>query len=239
MELITKTKLALTCFALMLTQGAIATPAETASAPGFVPTSFVGFFDGSYGSLSADWWQWSHSLSKSINPIMQNGSIDCSLGQHGHTWFLAGTMGGIADRNCSVPHHAALFFPLVNIEDINGPGDCGRSEGCTVAEKRQKMGAVMDTACDLSSTLDGAPTVFSYSTVRTQTPPYDITIGSDDVFGIPAGIKDSEAIADGYWVLIPYLTKGSHELHIKGSVCDPATHAPAFTTEVTYHLNVK
>lgn len=101
------------------------------------------------------------------------------------------------------------------------------------------MSAVMDTACDLSSTLDGAPTVFSYSTVRTQTPPYEITIGSDDVFGIPAGVKDSETIADGYWVLIPYLTKGSHELHIKGSVCDPATHAPTFTTEATYHLDVR
>ena len=92
-----------------------------------------------YGEWTAKWWQWAHSLPAATNPLRQEGMVDCSHGQSGPVWFLAGTLGGGAERTCTIPHRKALLFPLVNADFVNVPGDCGRAEGCTEAEKRQLL----------------------------------------------------------------------------------------------------
>ena len=194
---------------------------------------------GEFAGETAQWWHWAHSIPSSTNPIAEDGAVNCAAGQSGDVWFLGGTNGGTADRTCSIAHGKALFFPLLNIEHINGPGDCGHTSGCTVDEKRVQVDGVMDMACNLAATLDGKPTLFSYPTVRVQSTPYSIVIGADDIFGIPAGVTDRQTIAEGYWVYIPSLTPGMHDLQFQGAACDPTTHEPFFATDVTYHINAR
>src|SRR2546427_10864789 len=61
-----------------------------------------------YGTLSARWWQWVHSFPAASNPLVEAGTIDCSRGQRGPVWFLAGTLGGGAVRTCTIQRGTAL-----------------------------------------------------------------------------------------------------------------------------------
>src|SRR6266571_4753392 len=72
--------------------------------------------------LSAEWWQWAVSIPTSVNPQTDKTGEDCMVGQRGATWFLAGVFGGgTATRTCSIPQGTMLFFPVINIVDINAP----------------------------------------------------------------------------------------------------------------------
>lgn len=196
-----------------------------------------------YGAWSADWWQWLRSIPADVlapdgespgHPLIAEGYLDCSLNQpRGHVWFLAGTEGGDAMRSCVVPRQKALFFPLVNAVFYNAEG-----EDYTVAEKREALSDFLDLACRLGSTLDGTPTVFALTTVRTQSPPFLLETASPDIWGEDA-LVDPEAVADGFWVMVPPLPRGEHVLQFTGSVCDPDTGEPWFTVDVTYNLFVR
>ena len=193
----------------------------------------------SYGEWSAAWWQWIRSVPADVlapdgvspgHPLIAEGDVDCSIDQpRGPVWFLAGTGGEAATRNCVVPRQKALFFPLINTMFANAEG-----EDLTVEEKRDAVN-IIALACRLDSTLDGTPTVFSLPTVRSQSPPFLIETATPDIFGEDA-LVDQEAVADGFWVLLPPLPKGEHILHFTGSVCDPDTGEAFFTVDVTYNL---
>lgn len=190
-----------------------------------------------YGKWSARWWQWVHSIPASTNPLLDTTGEHCDEGQfafdNNEVWFLAGTTGGEADRYCTIPHGKALLYPLVNAFFINGP-----TEHFTVAEKRTGLAGVLDLACGLQSAVDGVATVIAQPTVRTQSPTFPLTIGPDNVYGYPQGLVDTKVVADGYWVILPPLSVGTHELQLQGAVCDPDTHLPFFEVKVTYYLTV-
>lgn len=184
-----------------------------------------------YGEWSALWWQWLTSIPAATNPISKTGAVDCSLGQKGAAVFLAGTLGGTAVRNCAVPKKA-IFFPLVNLVDFNSP-----SSSWTVAEKRENADTVMSLACDLSASVDGTPTIYDVARVRAQSPTFSLLAGPDDVLGRDPGALDTETIADGIWVMLPPLSKGSHTLAFTGALCSPPG-TPFFEVDVTYNLTV-
>ena len=82
---------------------------------------------------------------------------------------------------------------------------------------------------------------------RTQSPPFLIEIGEDDI-GFPdaAGTIDPEAIADGYYMMLSPLSRGDHTVAFKGSFCLPEDDAdpssplnPFFSVEMTYYLTVE
>jgi hypothetical protein len=202
------------------------------------PLAAARVYGKTYGEWSARWWQWAHAFPAATSPLQQEGPVDCSRGQSGPVWFLAGTPGGEAARTCTVPHGKALLLPLVTSDFVNVPGDCGRAEGCTEAEKRQLLYAQLNQACRLASTLDGVPTVFSYATVRTQSPIFRVAIGEEDVFGLPAGTVDDAAVADGVWVLLPPLATGEHVVQFQGALCEVGTQEPFFRVAVTYQLTI-
>lgn len=190
-----------------------------------------------YGEWSASWWQWIHAIPASTNPLRDTTGEHCAEGQfaagNNKVWFLAGTQGGMAERTCTVPKGKALLVPLLNGSFTNRP-----NEHASVEEKQVALASVLDLACNLHSTLDGVSTVIAQPTVRTQSPPFPLTIGPDNVYGIPNGVVDNEVVADGYWVILPPLSVGAHDLQLQGAICDPDTHLPLFAVQVTYHLTI-
>ena len=77
-----------------------------------------------YGERSADWWNWAFQFPTATSPFFAEGVIDCSPGQSGNVWYLAGNFGGVSERFCSIPHGKALFFPVLNNNIFIGfPGD--------------------------------------------------------------------------------------------------------------------
>lgn len=126
------------------------------------------------------------------------------------------------ERTCSdpIPKGKALFFPLVNLFFTNDP-----DENATVLEKREVLDFLTTGfACNLHSTVDDIPTIFTTPTVRTQSPPFSL-------FG------DEEAIADGFWVMLPPLDEGEHIIHFTGGFCDSPVFGD-FLVDATYTLTI-
>lgn len=96
----------------------LASPAELAILP---PDST--HFGKTYGEWSAAWWQWAYAQPGPTNPVTDLTGEHCAQGQSGSVWFLAGSFGVEATRNCTIPGSKALFFPVLNSAWYTGEGD--------------------------------------------------------------------------------------------------------------------
>lgn len=181
------------------------------------------------GNWGHAWWQWVSNFSTDDNPILQNGDVDCSAGQSGKVWYLAGTFGGSAERTCSIKKNRAIFFPLFNAIFWT-PEDCDDEPSC-----RADASAAIDPLTSWTCTVDGTPCVWSAQIVRAQSDarPLNLPEGSFAVtdLGYPPGVREI-SIADGYWVILDPLPTGLHTIHFTST-------APGFTLDVTYHLTVE
>ena len=123
-----------------LTVGVAASPAlgdgTAPPTPGVVsPSSTVQ--GQTYSQWSAAQWQWTlEQPNVADSPVVdpnpgtagQPEAVDCTLGQLGTVWFLAGATFlqsySTAYRSCSVPAGVYLFFPVIDVwaDDLSCPG---------------------------------------------------------------------------------------------------------------------
>ena len=122
------------------------------------------------------------------------------------------------------------------------------SPNLTVAEKRDILDGVISDlrpgfladlglpgsrSCRLEVKVDGEISTFSVPAVRVQSPPFAAS-------KVP-GHVDTEAVSDGFWVLLPPLSPGEHVVHIQGAFCDfesTEIHPIFGAVDVTYNLTV-
>jgi hypothetical protein len=188
------------------------------------------------GNWGQAWWQWALNFPSADNPLLQSGQVDCSAGQSGKVWYLAGTFGGSAERTCSVPEGKALFVPILN-SIMWTPDDCAVNDLKTCREKN--AGNNLDTISSWTCTVDGVPCVWFTQVVRAQSAPRPLNLPAGSIavtdFGYTPGLRE-KSIADGYAVMLHPLSRGQHTVHITSS--GPGG-TPPFSLDVTYHLTVK
>jgi hypothetical protein len=173
---------------------------------------------------SADWWSWAERTNSV--PILEQGEVDCTLGQTGDVWFLAGTDGSApVARSCTIPTNKTLMVP-VHTAAWHNEG----TENLTVAEKRvvldeyysdQVPGDYNTKICRVESYIYGQ----TVSTVRLQSPTFSF-------------MADPEAVADGFWFAFT-LSPGRYNVRFRGTLCDFTTNAPLNDVEVIYMLRVE
>jgi hypothetical protein len=222
-----------------------------------------------YGEWSARWWQWayqtrvhdSHGQVKA--PFLAgNGTpespaeVDCSWGQSGGVWFLAGTYqpafpgGGttpefFANRSCTIPSGTALFLPIINSEwdNLNVVGQ--PPLGFTLAELRAKAAADIDSIQIMSATLDGRSVQGLSrpdSPYRVQSPVFSYTLPADNLPSAAFGTQFAGttpppgAVADGVFLMVSPLPIGTHVIHWEGKARPPSG---PFQQDITYHITVK
>jgi len=182
---------------------------------------------------TAEWWQFMLSIPTAVNPLADETGDSCMLGQRGEVWFLAGNFGGTAaptTRACSIPEGKALFFPVLNVVDVNTTTQ-------TASELRTETAPCLDAATQLTVEVDGQslPRLFDKNRVRSAV--FEIALPTDNLFGLDAGIY-SPAIDDGYYVMLKPLPVGKHQLHIVGASAGCDLFGRAFSTEVTYNVTI-
>ena len=200
----------------------------------------------SIGNWGFEWWMWVLNLPADDNPLFAKGNMDCSVGQRGNVWFLAGSFGEVADRTCTIKKGKALFIPILNgfmwsPLDFKTPEDCGNKPGMTRAEVirecRTVVAANIDKATKIECMLDGVPCYWSKQIVRAQSAAksYFIRTGTivSDSFEYAPGLR-KVAISDGYWIMIDPLRPGQHTLRVVSRYDGNAN----FNLDVTYHLTV-
>lgn len=184
------------------------------------------------GEWSATWWQWSLSIPAATNPMLDNSGIFCDVAQKGPVWFLAGIfIGGTAERNCTIPNGKYILFPIANAFWINSAWDDPNN---TEADYRQFANDFLPPSVggDLEATLNGNPIIFNPKTpiIRSQSPVFSAKFPADNIFALDPGIlTDFPIVSDGFWVMLPPLSKGTHVLHFRAGQAQ----------DVTYHLTVQ
>ena len=192
--------------------------------------------------LTAQWWQWALSIPTGQNPQLDPNGQYCMVGQRASVWFLGGVFsGGPAERTCSVPEGATLFFPIINDVSINAPNLCGQGPEIDAAKDLRQQSKAFIDAVPLSSVkvrVDGRNAPFR----RVQSQVFEIALPEDNVFdapcvgaglgNVPAGIY-SPAVDDGYYVTLGPLKPGGHMIHFQAE--QPTQTLP---TDVTYTITV-
>jgi hypothetical protein len=188
-----------------------------------------------YGGWSAKWWQWLLSIPKDTSPAGDSTGEKCALHQAGPVWFLAGTFGGSAERSCTVPAGKAILLPILAAE-------CSFAEYPTFkteSELRNCAKPLADVITDMVVNVDGVG-FKNLEQYRIQSPLFNFSFPENNVYGVTSG--PSEAVSDGYFILLSPLSPGLHVLHFSAAVIGLTTaNIPTtnFATDTTYHLTVR
>jgi hypothetical protein len=236
--------------------------AATGSAQSFVapPESLPGGL--SYQQWSAKWWQWVWSTPISINPLFDTTGIDCAVNQSktGPVWFLAGTSGTDATRNCIVPAGRMIFFPIINLgndypcldlsptpprqrRDPNfQPGPGQSLEQFLTIGYGSFFGArqYIDHVTSVNAMLDGVPIQDlslppENSKYRATSPMFEFDGDRSLLVWDSCVGPGHHAVSDGYWIMLKPLSLGFHTLTFSGTETYPSS---SFTVTVTYNLTI-
>lgn len=187
-----------------------------------------------FPDLIARWAQWVYVIGPSENAAVDYEGDKTELNQPGdiNVFFLAGTFGGTAKRECKAKKGKHIFFSIISDVYTQAELPARLTPDSDLLSLAQSE---VDTVKGMSLTLDG--TVFyQYDLVyyRCQSR-FDITFPES---GILPGTRPGttvKAVADGYWILIKssYLdTLDKHVIHFFATADD------GYTQDVTYTLNM-
>jgi hypothetical protein len=189
-----------------------------------------------YGEWTARWWQWASSIPQDRNPVADQTGENCGEGQSGPVWFLAGTFGSFNERNCEIPAGKSILFPVLN-------SACTKFEYPqlqTESELRSCAISLNDRFTELMVTIDGQPiNEQQLESFRVQSPLFELI--NLPVGNIISGQQGStQAVSDGFWVFLPPLEPGAHDIHNRGGIVEiDATGAPHnFASDVLYHITI-
>lgn len=163
-----------------------------------------------YSEWTSLWWKWLVSIPKERNPGIDESRRFCVPSQyHPDVWFLAGTFGGSAIRNCRIPYGKAILFPVINYE-------CSfADEPLILTEKglQSKCTTEIDDIVDISACLDGNR--INLKQCRVQSQCFKVNIPFDNCLNAKSG--STTMVSDGYWLFIEPLQRGNHVLTSFGS----------------------
>jgi hypothetical protein len=187
--------------------------------------------------LAAQWWQWVLAVPASENPLTDTTGQFAAVNQRGRVWFLAGNVsGGTTVRTISVPAGKALFFPIVNVFDVEDGIGTGGVKVFMVHQPLQVaqeiVSSIIATAYGLSCEVDGSPIQINAANLE-QSTPFSVFLPADNILGVPAGIY-FPFVDSGYYVLLAPLSSGHHTIHFAGGIAHFGT-----SLDVTYNITVQ
>jgi hypothetical protein len=186
--------------------------------------------------LATSWWQWVFETPASENPLTDTTGQFGAVNQSGRVWFLAGNVGGTTVRTTTVPSGKALFFPIVNVFDVEDAIIAGGVKLFLVHQPVQVAQAfvsnIIATATGLSCEVDGSPVRITAANLE-QSTPFSLHLPADNILGVPAGVY-YPAVDSGYYVLLPPLPGGQHTIHWASSLT-----FFSLSLDVTYNITVQ
>jgi hypothetical protein len=174
----------------------------------------------SQADWSRAWWEWAGSFAEYESPIADKKGTRCQLKQSGPVWFLAGTYGTQRTiRTCTVPAGKHLFFPLINyvvMPQYRGSMTCEYAKAMALNMTEDVSSLVLE--------LDGKQ-MKNLNAHRQAT---------KDCFDLAAlaGGGVAPSAANGYYVMLRPLSRGTHTLNFGGIL-------PDMSQAVTYTLYVE
>lgn len=182
-----------------------------------------------YPELAQSWWRWVFRARDGMRPTQDPTGAQCHVGQAGNTWFLAGTHGtGPVVRRCTVPQGRHLFLPVWVQLEYSVPG---RRRDCDALRKAAAAG--VDSLATMQVELDGVRLAPVRGNSRDCFDAYADAEHNDPPPGLYA-----PAFTDGYWLLIPPLPAGQHQLRVEARQQTESGLPGRFDQQFTYELQV-
>jgi hypothetical protein len=183
-----------------------------------------------YAEWTAEWWKWFISIPIGDNPINDPSGERCALGQQGPVWFVVGSGGGRAERECTIPAGRAILIPAIAVECSYAEDQSLRTEDDLRACATSDQDLVTETAATLNGSV--------LQVHRVQSPVFNLTFPADNIFAAAEG--PTKSVSEGFWVFVKPLPLGQYVLHVQGLLVDPTVTAPVNLVEdSTYHLRVE
>jgi hypothetical protein len=185
-----------------------------------------------YGEWAARWWQWILSVPKGCNPATDTDGSNAAQNQSGPVWFLAGTFGTIvsAERKCAITSAKAIFVPIITTEKswLEFPELKSEVELISRAENS------IDRAKGVWAAIDSFH-IQNLQKYRIKSRLFHVYFVEGNVMGLQTG--SSQAVAEGYYLMIEQLGVGTHEINFGGAaVC--LKDKLKFQTRVRYQITV-
>ena len=191
-----------------------------------------------YGYWAAAWWKWDFTSDCASNPILDPDGSFQNQNQSGNVYFLAGSIGGTATRNVTIPAGKGIFFPLVNtLNDYPCPDTSFHpSQGQSLKDfLTAGTDAIISQVDSLSMTIDGN-TLSNPFDFRATSPPFNFTGNTDLVNCLDPCITGNQqrGVGDGYWIMLRPLSAGTHVLHFTSGIS-----AYGFSIDLTYNITIQ
>jgi hypothetical protein len=125
-----------------------------------------------------------------------------------------------------------MLFPIYNVIGTFAENPEVKSS----IEMRSLAKDVIDKVTVKEATIDGRP-LKEIDRYRIASDVFNVTYPEGNTAGLPPQV--SEAVSDGYWIMLEPLKPGGHEIRFKGVNTDfTSIGIISFVTDSTYHLTV-
>jgi hypothetical protein len=191
--------------------------------------------------LMIGWLQWALGQPYATGPIADTTGENCGEGQSGPVWYLAGTFGGAAVRDCDVPAGKQLFFPLINRWCVFPPEFYPDEQSIldSLPWFVNYYASRRAATCELTLRIDGQDVRPDFQSLEQDSyivinEPFEIDL-HDQHWAV--GYFEGGPLpmtGAGHYALIQPLPPGDHVIELGGKLC---TNVP-FETRVTYNLHV-
>ncbi len=188
--------------------------------------------------LVQEWWKSAMNLDCNGNSLNTGAVVTGATAQYGSVIFLADPSKGLTTKFVSMTRKNALLVPVISyLKNDPCPGVIITPVPGEAIFKVLTDGvdAYIDQATALQVTLDGKPIAITEAN-RVATDLFYFT-GNKELFNCLGSCVTGElqpAASDGYWVALPYLSRGRHQLRIHSEI---PQHS--IVNDVTYHITVR
>ncbi len=199
----------------------------------------------SYADWSAEWCKWLLSIPRQKSPVLDATGKNAAQSQHGDVWFLAGTMGGLASRQCVVPAGRAILFPIV-VKECSFAEDTDLK---TEDELHARAKEDIDRTISLEADIDGIK-LLRLEKYRIDSEAFSVTFPKHNIYNVRSG--HTRAVCSGYWILLKPFSQGVHAIRFGATVYVPPgsvlyemstkynrMDGSFFNTHTTYVITVK
>lgn len=205
------------------------------SAIGVIPVDDQPHNGHTYAEWSEIWWKWALEIPIPDNPLLDVTGDRADYKQDQAVWFLAGTTGGPpVFRECIIPSGKPLFFPIINVE---------YSEQENVNYRNYPSLDIftddfIDRVTYKDASVDGN-SIIALDRQRVKSGQFNINFPKNNIYEYTYGVRsgNTNAVADGYYVLMQPLSQGNHVLKFAGEVRTIDNYI--YSSNVTYKITVK
>jgi hypothetical protein len=170
-----------------------------------------------YGEWAAEWWRAAFAVpvEGGVHPLFTGGAFE---GENGIVFLTAPVLPAgapTAEILVTIPSGTRLFFPLVTVECsvFEDPPFHGDDE----PSLRACANDLLDVVSDLYAEIDGTP-VNNLDAYRVESPLFRWgPLPADNTLGAPEG-TESDAVAAGYYLMLPPLRVGVHEIIVRAAI---------------------